>query len=88
VHLEDTFEISWRQSSHADLRLHEDSPVGEVSHDPVVASLSDNCRTRTVTSAAVVGTAVGTAVGFSDGSAVGSADGDAEGDAVGFTVLV
>jgi hypothetical protein len=82
VHFED------QEETYADLRLQEDIPAGEVSHDPMVASPSDNCWTRTVTSAAVVGTAVGTAVGFADGSAVGSADNDAEGDAVGFTILL
>ena len=32
----------WRQSAHADLRLHEDRPVGEVSHVSAIAAPSDS----------------------------------------------
>ena len=71
---EDNLEIRWRQSAHADLRLHEDSPVGDVLHCPISAFPSVRSWTSIVT--------VDTDVGSDDGTADVSADGVGEGVAV------
>lgn len=36
-HDEDSLEIRWRHRAHADLKLHEGFPVGDVLHDPISA---------------------------------------------------
>jgi hypothetical protein len=80
---EDSLEIRWRQSAHADLRLHEDSPVGDVLHCPISAFPSVRSWTSIITVDIDVGSDGGTADVIADGVGEGVAviciDGVADG---------
>lgn len=89
-HDEDSFEIRWRHRAHADLRLHEGFPVGDVSHDPISALPSIRSWTSIIT--VDVGMDVGTAdtvlvVGPDDFIDVGATDVTIDGALKGETVF-